>query len=949
MVRIHFVPHTHWDREWYLPFQAFRIKLVHLMDRLLDILSTDHKFTNFVLDGQTILLEDYLAIRPGAYERIREYVRSGRLHIGPWYVLPDEFLVSPEALIRNLLCGREVCERFGEPMSVGYIPDPFGHIGQLPQVLNGFGIERAAFRRGLSDEPVELYWRAGAGSKLLVSYLRDGYDNAARAPEEPEAFRNFVHKCTDSLLGHMQSSQVLLLNGTDHHEPQRDIPALISSSTFENEVLLSNFEMYFDAVEDEIRTGSLNLPIIYGELRDPKRHHLLPGVLSSRVWIKQRNHECETLLERWAEPFTAWANIFSDEISDRHLWTGHITTPFVKDPPALLNEAWRLLLTCQPHDSICGCSIDQVHEEMRTRFDMVTQIGNELIHQALGVISRRIDTSSFENQGCRASLVVFNAAPSENTGRVHAKLELSAGLDPLEIVDINGNVIPYRVLKREARSLADLDLDSEGLTSLLAFVNEGEVMGLAIQDAAVIEHPDHILIDVTVAENAPADVELVSQLIPQIEAHIATGISKHYRLIARFASEIEIEFLAEKVPPVGYKTYGLRSSDGPAEDEDIMDAPLIRNELLELELMADGSLILRSLRDRTEYEGLCRLKDEADRGDSYTFCPLDGEHDHDIECWLGEVSTYQDALGSKIIYELEFELPEGLNSNRSERSQTRLLHTARIEARLLRGVPRVDLTIKIANKARDHRLKIAFPTGISTGQATFDTHFAIIDRPTNIPEGDHRWAEQPVPEKPMRRFVSIRRDGHGLMIVNRGLREASVDLDGEICITLLRSFGWLSRDDLSTRDGGAGPAIQTPGGQEIGEHEFQIGVIPIEADFYDAAALADQFQLNMIGVGIPVQTGSQGKSISFINTDQDSFEITSIKQAEERDGIIVRGVNRSNEKKVVHLDFGTPILAAMRTRMDESEIGPLTVKADSGIGLELAAGEIATIRVTPGG
>lgn len=166
MARIHFVPHTHWDREWYLPFQVFRIKLIHLMDRLLDILSDDNKFTHFMLDGQAIILDDYLEVRPEMFPIIQAFVKTERLQIGPWYVLPDEFLVSPEALIRNLLYGGKVCGRFGDAMRVGYVPDPFGHISQLPQILNGFGISYAALRRGLSDEPVELYWEAAAGSRV---------------------------------------------------------------------------------------------------------------------------------------------------------------------------------------------------------------------------------------------------------------------------------------------------------------------------------------------------------------------------------------------------------------------------------------------------------------------------------------------------------------------------------------------------------------------------------------------------------------------------------------------------------------------------------------------------------------------------------------------------------------------------------------------------------------
>ena len=176
------VSHTHWDREWYETFQQFRLRLVRLMDKLLHILDTDPAYRYFMLDGQTIVLDDYLQIRPEREADLRRHVQDGRLLIGPWHVLPDEFLVSGEAIVRNLLLGERTARRFGAKMTVGYTPDPFGHISQLPQILRGFGMDSTAMRRGLDDQPTELLWQSPDGSTVLLCYLRDGYDNAARLP-----------------------------------------------------------------------------------------------------------------------------------------------------------------------------------------------------------------------------------------------------------------------------------------------------------------------------------------------------------------------------------------------------------------------------------------------------------------------------------------------------------------------------------------------------------------------------------------------------------------------------------------------------------------------------------------------------------------------------------------------------------------------------------------------
>jgi mannosylglycerate hydrolase len=153
----------HWDREWYLTFQQFRLKLVHLIDKLLDILENDQEFKYFLLDGQTILLEDYMQIRSEMESDLRKYINAGRLLIGPWYVSSDEFLSAPESLIRNLFEGDRQCQQYGTKMMVGYLPDTFGHIGQIPQILRGFGIDTACLWRGLDDQPSELIWNAPAG------------------------------------------------------------------------------------------------------------------------------------------------------------------------------------------------------------------------------------------------------------------------------------------------------------------------------------------------------------------------------------------------------------------------------------------------------------------------------------------------------------------------------------------------------------------------------------------------------------------------------------------------------------------------------------------------------------------------------------------------------------------------------------------------------------------
>ena len=236
------VPETHWDRAWYMTFQEFRIKLVALVDNLLKILMKDSRYKCFTFDGQTIVLEDYLEIYPEREEELKKLISSGRILVGPWYVLPDEFLVSGEALIRNLMLGHEAGRRFGKVMKVGYLPDPFGHISQMPQILQGFGIDSFIFMRGMpqTDLGTEFIWEAPDGeTSVLAVFQIEGYCNGSllgypvvwgdksRYRFDIESALKQITEQVEKLSSESNSSYLLLNNGCDHIEAQPEIPDII--------------------------------------------------------------------------------------------------------------------------------------------------------------------------------------------------------------------------------------------------------------------------------------------------------------------------------------------------------------------------------------------------------------------------------------------------------------------------------------------------------------------------------------------------------------------------------------------------------------------------------------------------------------------------------------------------------------------------------------------------
>ncbi len=393
------VPHTHWDRAWYNPFEEFRVVLVDRIKRLLNLLESRPEYACFVFDGQMVPFEDYLEVHPEDRPRIEAQVRAGRLVVGPWYVLPDEYLVSGESLVRNLMIGMRRAEELGRCMKVGYIPDPFGHVSQLPQILAGFGIDSAIFARGLGNESdrlgIEFEWQSSCPDIGVMAVHQIGsYINlhAWGVPlREPLDTKNVnydaAEKRLSEVLEQMHAARpttryLLFSNGMDHYPAQPVLPELIAEmNRRQKRVQLrhGNFEDFVRAVQAE----KPRLEQYRGELHDGKHHFILSGVFSSRMPLKQENFRCQNLLESVAEPLATWAWLLGRD-----------------HPSGFLDYAWRTLLKNHPHDDICGCSTDEVHKDMEPRFRHVRQVGERIANRSLA------DMGGEPGEGL--SLYVFN-------------------------------------------------------------------------------------------------------------------------------------------------------------------------------------------------------------------------------------------------------------------------------------------------------------------------------------------------------------------------------------------------------------------------------------------------------------------------------------------------------------------------------------------------------------
>ena len=375
------VPHTHWDREWYLPFEQFRLRLGAVVDGVLDTLEHDPSFTSFTLDGQGIVLEDYVDVRPENEGRLRALLAAGRLEVGPSYMLPDEILVGGEPLVRNLLLGRRVCRRFGvEPSGAGYLPDSFGHPAQLPQILAGFGIRTFLFSRGMGDEiedvGVVFRWRAGP-AEVVACQMLPHYDNFARLTwyHDAEARLRAIVEHFGEAVRRAGGDEIVLANGSDHLPIEPELPEILTGleRTFDADFRIGRYDEHTPAPE--------GLPLHEGELVGSRLQNVLRGVNSARIYLKQANERAERRLLS-IETAAALRTLRED-------------APY---PGADLRLAWRDLLRNHPHDSICGCSCDEVHRDMLVRYEQLDRTLDYVERAALGVGGAYVNTLPFHRR-----------------------------------------------------------------------------------------------------------------------------------------------------------------------------------------------------------------------------------------------------------------------------------------------------------------------------------------------------------------------------------------------------------------------------------------------------------------------------------------------------------------------------------------------------------------------
>lgn len=435
LTHIHLISHNHWDREWIFTAKYANRWLPTFFENLFTRLEEQLDY-RFVLDGQTLIIEDYLKqLHPdeaAARERdIRKFVRRGQLLIGPAYLQPDWSLVSGEALVRNLLIGDRMARRYGSVMKAGWLLDNFGQITQTPQIFQGFDIEGAFVWRGVEMPPDELstefWWEAPDGSRVLAVYLLDSYRNAMVLGMAPEIAEERILKHTRTLRRFALTPNVLLMNGYEQvPEPDDLLPLLAEfngrhAQTYR--ALQSTPPDYLAAV----RAHDTELPVLRGYFYSGRYAPILKGVYSSRSYLNQQNMTCQRELERWAEKFNtmAWAFGFAY-------------------PEARFEQAWKTLLLNHTHDDLCGCCIDPIARDMEERFNEVGRMASTMSSESLRAIAQAVDTS----RGEETAVLIFNPTSRPRSEVISLSLEVPEEITEFSLRDSQGLILPHQTISR---------------------------------------------------------------------------------------------------------------------------------------------------------------------------------------------------------------------------------------------------------------------------------------------------------------------------------------------------------------------------------------------------------------------------------------------------------------------------------------------------------------------
>ena len=920
--RCHFISNTHWDREWRYGAQRVRHMLVDALDMLLDILEQDPDYRHYHLDSQTLPIEEYLEIRPEKAAVLKKHVRDGRLAIGPWYCLPDEFCVSGEMLIRNLLRGHRIAAEFGPVSKTGYSPFSWGQISQMPQIYLGFGIDTVSFYRGVDTIKArhsEFTWEGPDGSRVLATRLarkprhniwylvlrrvfwdpKDSEDRVLSWMRGRGPFRlaDGAHPHADYRYTHPEfayydedlaafAEEALHDQDDDWTQPHRfwssghdwGCPDIREVRLVEdcNRALGRDADVVHSTVRDfhegVRRSERARWPVLRGEMRHTATARssaaLCGWILSARTPVKQDNFRTEKALLSYAEPLAAFASLLG-----------------APHPGDFLALSFRWLLRNHGHDSIGGCSRDIVHEDMVYRSRQSREISECVTERAFLDIAGSIDLSGWSAEDI--GLVVYNPTPRKRSEVLDVILDIPD--------EWNTTVAPETRLVTASPSRREKTASTHG--------------------GRVCDEPYAGHFEILDENGCPVPCQTLGVKREHLQLVQIPNDAPNFAHVTRHALRVAVK----DVPAMGYLTCRVvpaKKRRSTARDRSLRTGPRkMENEHVSVTLNANGTLTVRDKHTGKRYGGLGFFRDRGEAGDPWNHVHPAKDRILDTRKQKARVRlVHEGPLETAFEVSLDWALPARVDPDGRSRSRALVACPIRTTVTLRQGQRWVECVTELENASEDHLLQVCFPTGLDTDAVDVQGQFDVLRRPFTPPSSPE-YTEPHQDEQPMNSFVDVSDGEQGLALLNEGLKayEAMDNRSRTVCLTLLRCFPMrIFENDYSKTDKGS----QCPG-----RHVFRYGILPHEGGWINGRVwqASEDFNLGLLAGQMGTHTKGTGPmQKSFLEVTPDGLHVSAVKRAENGKGWIARLFNPFNRKVTakVRLNGGRAGLPTQQSPID---------------------------------
>ncbi|MFR7644055.1 mannosylglycerate hydrolase [Eubacterium sp.] len=899
--KIHVVPHSHWDREWYFTTSRSKVYLMKDLGDVLDTLESDPEFKYFMVDAQGSLLDDYIKWRPQDKERITKLVKMGKLVIGPWYTQTDQLVISGESIVRNMYYGMKRCESFGKYMNVGYVPDSFGQSGNMPQIYRKFGIEDTLFWRGVSDDMVEhtdFNWKGDDGSVVFTTQIPFGYYIGGKIPEDPKENDEFWEKeCLEKAGGRSATRHIYFPNGFDQAPIRTNLPQLIKERNEkdpENEYVISCIEDYIKDVKSE----KPELEEVQGELVIAKHMRIHKSIFSSRSDLKVMNTQIQNYVTNVMEPLLTISYNLGNEY-----------------PHEAVAEIWKLLFENSAHDSIGSCISDTANEDVYVRYKQARDIAINLVELHSRLIATNVKNSA------DMTFTLINTLPQKREDTVIVKTYVPGG--KFAIVDEKGNNVDYTII--QSRDLTDYVLSQI----------------ITIDPSRKFYIPDHVF-EVTMAIKAN-DVPALGY----VQYSVDTEKDSHKEMEEKSVLEneyytIEVEkdgslTIVDKENNVTYKNQGILVENGDDGDSFNYSPPrkdleVFSNES-ESSVKISGSDVYSQAVIHFDMVVPENLEERAEGKVSVTM-PVD--------------MTVALRKGSKVI---------DFNVKVDNKGLSHRLCVV-FDSQIVSAFNYADQQFGLIKRPNYYEKEMKLYMESMNNRSEKKTG---IQELANWANDQSTWQEPPISIEPTQSYVSLTDGKTGVAVIPQGVREYEVLDDSKIRLTLFRTYGFMGKENLIYRPGRASGEriIETPAAQLLKQMEFNFGFTTYAGDINDADidTLAKQYDTNMEvytyaeflnGRLIFSQREIEGKNdiVHSLFETEGNLVVSAIKKAEEDDGYIIRLYNGKDHRNLDDkIKFNFDVKEAYYTNLREEKTEAIKVENNTISVKELSHCKFVTIWV----